>query len=121
MGMSVVVFTQSLGTAIILAASDTIFQTSLEGELSNQAPLADATAILNAGATHFRDIVSDRDLPGVLMAYSIAIGRVFYLAAGAAGLAVFTSLFLGWVDVRKKQRAGADLEEPRSESHVDKH
>lgn len=119
--MSVVVFTQSLGIAIVLAASDTIFQTSLVSELKNKAPLADAAAILSAGATHFRDIVSYRDLPGVLVAYSVAIGRVFYLTAGLAGLAVFTSLFLGWVDVRKKQGAATDVEQSHAESPADKH
>lgn len=108
--MSVVVFVQSLGIAIMLAVSDTVFQTSLESELDRQAPLADAAAIMKAGATHFRDIVNEQHLPGVLSAYSVAISRVFYIAAGVAGLAVFTSLFLGWVDIRKKQRDVADLE-----------
>ncbi|KAK4133710.1 hypothetical protein BT67DRAFT_404167 [Trichocladium antarcticum] len=120
-GMSVVVFTQSLGIAIVLAASDTIFQTSLVSELENKAPLADAAAILRAGATHFRDIVSYRDLPGVLVAYSVAIDRVFYLTAGLAGLAVFTSLFLGWVDVRKKQGPATDVEQSHAGSPADKH
>ncbi|KAK4233250.1 major facilitator superfamily domain-containing protein [Achaetomium macrosporum] len=105
-GMSIVVFVQSLGTAITLAVSDVIFQGSLESELSKQAPLADAAAIIAAGATSFRNIVNDRDLPGVLMAYSIAIDRVFYLVAGVSGLAVLTSLFLGWVNVRKEWETG---------------
>ncbi|AEO64425.1 uncharacterized protein THITE_2110561 [Thermothielavioides terrestris NRRL 8126] len=105
-GISIVVFAQSLGTSIMLAVSGAIFQTSLESELPKQAPFADAAAIIAAGATHFRDVVSDRDLPGVLAAHSIAIDRAFYLAAGVSGLVVFTSLFLGWVDVREKGVAG---------------
>jgi hypothetical protein len=109
-GMSIVVFVQSLGTAITLAVSDVIFQGSLVSELSKQAPLADAAAIVAAGATSFRNIVNDRDLPGVLMAYSIAIDRVFYLVAGVGGLAVLTSLFLGWVNVRKE--VGTSKNEP---------
>ena len=56
MGNSVVVFVQSLGTAITLAISDVIFEGSLESELPKQAPLADAAAIIAAGATHFRMI-----------------------------------------------------------------
>ena len=104
MGNSVVIFVQSLGTAITLAISDAIFQGSLQSELSKQVPLADATAIVAAGATHFRSIVQEQDLPGVLAAYSVSIGRVFYLAAGISGLGLITSLGMGWVDVSKKRR-----------------
>lgn len=106
MGNSIVIFIQTVGTAITLAASDAIFEGSLMSELPKQAPLADAAAIMAAGATQFRDIVSEHHLPGVLTAYSLAVDRVFYLAAAVSALGVFTSLFLGWVDVRKKQRRG---------------
>jgi hypothetical protein len=104
MGNSVVIFVQSLGTAITLAISDAIFQGSLQSELPKQAPSADAAAIVAAGATHFRSIVKEQDLSGVLAAYSISIGRVFYLAAGVSGLGLITSLGMGWVDVSKKRR-----------------
>ncbi len=103
MGNSIVMFAQSLGTAILLAASNAVFQGGLQSEIPKHAPLADAAAIIAAGATHFRNIVSEQDLPGVLVAYSLAIDRVFYLAAGVSGLAVFTSLFLGWINIRGQQ------------------
>ncbi|KAG7286456.1 hypothetical protein NEMBOFW57_008767 [Staphylotrichum longicolle] len=108
MGNSIVMFAQSLGTAILLAVSDTLFEGGLESELPKHAPLVDSSAVMAAGATHFRDIVSAQDLPGVLVAYSLAIDRVFYLAAGISGLAVFTSLFLGWVNIRHPQRPEND-------------
>jgi hypothetical protein len=106
MGNSIVIFVQTLGTAITLTVSSAIFQGSLKSELPKQAPLADAAALMAAGATRFRDIVGERDLSGVLTAYSLAIDRVFYLAAAVSGLGVFTSLFLGWVDVRRRERPG---------------
>ncbi|GAB1316134.1 Efflux pump afoB [Madurella fahalii] len=115
-GVSIVVFAQSLGNAIALAVSDAIFEGSLEAELRNRVPQADSAAIITAGATHFRSVVNEWDLPGVLMAYSIAIGRIFYLGAGVTGLAVFTSLFLGWVDIRKKKKADRDPEQPETGS-----
>lgn len=108
MGNSIVMFAQSLGTAILLAVSDTLFEGGLESELPKHAPLVDSSAVMAAGATHFRDIVSSQDLPGVLVAYSLAIDRVFYLAAGISGLAVFTSLFLGWVNIHHPLRPEND-------------
>lgn len=116
------VFVQSLGIAVVLAVSDTIFENSLASELRKRAPQADAAAIIAAGATHFRGLVSARDLPGVLAAYSLAVGRVFYLAAGVTGLAVFTSLFLGWVDVRKKKKGevGGDRDPEELKPYAEK-
>jgi hypothetical protein len=106
MGNSIVMFAQSLGTAVLLAASNAVFQGGLQAEIPKHAPHADATAIIVAGATRFRNIVSGRDLPGVLVAYSHAIDRVFYLAAGVSGLAVFTSLCLGWINIRSPRGPG---------------
>ncbi|KAH6842670.1 major facilitator superfamily domain-containing protein [Chaetomium sp. MPI-CAGE-AT-0009] len=105
MGNSVVIFVQSLGTAITLAISDAIFQGNLESGLSEQVPTADVAAIIAAGATHFRSIIDEQDLPGVLAAYSVSINRVFYLAAGVSGFGIITSLGMGWVNVSKKRPA----------------
>ncbi|KAK3292403.1 major facilitator superfamily domain-containing protein [Chaetomium fimeti] len=108
MGNSVVIFVQSLGTAITLAISDAIFQGSLQSQLSQQAPHADAAVIIAAGATHFRNIVEEQDLPGVLAAYSVSLNRVFYLAAGVSSLGLITSLGMGWVNVSKKRPVDND-------------
>ncbi|EAQ84790.1 hypothetical protein CHGG_08804 [Chaetomium globosum CBS 148.51] len=108
MGNSVVIFIQSLGTAITLAISDAIFHGSLLSELPKQAPSVDATAIVAAGATGFRSIVQEQDLPGVLAAFSVSISRVFYVATGVSGLGLITSLGMGWVDVSKKRRLADD-------------
>jgi len=92
----------------MLAISNAIFQGGLGSEIPKQAPHADVAAIIAAGATHFRSVVSKRDLPGVLAAYALSIDRVFYLAAGVSSLGVFTSLCLGWVDLRKKRSPGGN-------------
>jgi len=88
--------------AIALAVSGTIFDLTLVHDLTQRAPDVDPNSILDAGATHFWSIVAEKDLPAVLQSYNIAISHVFYMAAGITGLAVFTSLFMGWIDIRKK-------------------
>ncbi|EGS19997.1 uncharacterized protein CTHT_0044940 [Thermochaetoides thermophila DSM 1495] len=100
-GLSVVSFIQSLCVAIALAVSGTIFDLTLVHDLTQRAPDVDPNSILDAGATNFRSIVAPKDLPVVLQSYNIAISHVFYMAAGITGLAVFTSLFMGWIDIRK--------------------
>ncbi len=95
MGNAIVVFTQSLGTSVVLALSNMIFQEGLRVQLPIYAPAVNPAAIIAAGATHFRDIVSAKDLPGVLKAYSLAINHVFYPIIPLCGIAIVTSLYLG--------------------------
>ncbi|KAK3903976.1 major facilitator superfamily domain-containing protein [Staphylotrichum tortipilum] len=95
MGNSIVVFTQSLGTAVVLALSNMVFLEELRREIPIYAPAVDPTAVIAAGATRFRAIVPEQDLPGVLMAYSRAIGHIYYPIITISGMAIFTSLYLG--------------------------
>ncbi len=100
--MTLLVFSQSLGPAVLLSISNTIFGQSLKSQLPLQAPEANATAIIAAGATKFRDFTSPDDLPGVLVAYSNSVDHVFYLTA-TTGIVAFVAAFgMGWVDIRKK-------------------
>lgn len=43
-------------------------------------------------------------LSGVLIAYSISVGRVYYLAIGCSGVAFLFSFGMGWKDIRKKEK-----------------
>ncbi|KAF7553869.1 hypothetical protein G7Z17_g3328 [Cylindrodendrum hubeiense] len=101
--LAFIVWCQYIGPTIFLTLYNTIFYASLRSQLREQAPNADIEAILTAGATEFRKVASARDLPGVLIAYSNSLDRVFYLVA-AAGVVVFcTSWGMGWKDIRKSK------------------
>ncbi|KAH6617732.1 major facilitator superfamily domain-containing protein [Chaetomium sp. MPI-SDFR-AT-0129] len=121
MGNAIIIFVQSLGSAIALSVSDAIFQTNLVSEIALKAPHADAAAIIVAGATRFRSVVNEQDLPGVLEAYALSIDRVFYLAAGLSCLGMLTALGMGWVNISKKQRmrnAGIPLQDLSASQRV---
>ncbi|KAJ4372135.1 hypothetical protein N0V83_003908 [Neocucurbitaria cava] len=91
-----------------LSLYNVIFDTSLRSQLRAKAPNANPQAIINAGATHFRYIVDDGDLPGVLVAYSNSIDHVFYLTAALAGVASITGWGMSWKKISKKEKE--DLE-----------
>lgn len=100
------VFIQSLGAAILTTIANTIFDNSLVSQIGTQAPGVDAGAVLGAGATAFRKIVTPEQLPGVLEAFAISFRHTFYLAVGLA-FGMFVAAFgLGWYDVRKKDPVG---------------
>jgi hypothetical protein len=106
-GMAFVIFSQSLGPAIVLALSNVIFSASLKTQLAERAPNANATVIIDAGATAFRTYVSPSDLPGVLEAYANSIDRVFYLVASVAACGAIFLWGMGWHDLRRKPKPEA--------------
>ncbi|KAK7742342.1 hypothetical protein SLS53_004487 [Cytospora paraplurivora] len=100
--MAFLVWCQYIGPAIFLALYNTVFDTSLKSQLREQAPNADATAIIDAGATGFRSIVEPQDLQSVLRAYTNSLDIVFYLVAGAGAVSWFAAWGMGWKDIREK-------------------
>ncbi|EHK98547.1 putative HC-toxin efflux carrier TOXA [Glarea lozoyensis 74030] len=55
-------------------------------------------------------LVPSSDLPGVLVAYSKSIDRVFYLCAGASAGVFFASFGMGWKNIKpKKEVAEVDV------------
>lgn len=101
--MAVLTFTQGLGSSILITVANTIFDNSLASEIQSRAPGVSAGAVLAAGATAFRNVVPEEELPGVLEAYAISFDRVFYLMIGLAVVTFVTSWGLGWHDVRQKK------------------
>ena len=104
------VFSQNFGGAVMISLSQTIFSNSLRRDLPRYAPLVDAQAVIAAGSTEMRDLITDRvQLKGVLNAYSVAIDRIFYLCAGISVMSLVLSWWMGWIDVRvRKDDASSD-------------
>ena len=100
-GMATLVFFQTFGGALFLAVSDTDFTSSLVKALSTLEPPVDVQQIVQAGATRFREVVSQEDLPGVLLAYNMAVRNTFYLGAGAAVTFFVFAWGMGWKSVKK--------------------
>lgn len=98
-------FTQFMGIAVWLVVGNTIFGEVLRAKLVEYAPNVSVEMVIGAGATAFREIVSEADLPKVLLAYSKAGNAAFYLAVAAAVGAFLSAWGLGWVDIRKKKTA----------------
>lgn len=102
--MAFIIFTQSLGPAIALALCNLIFDSELRSQLPRQAPGANATAIIDAGATGFRSFVASNDLPGVLQAYANSLDRVFYLVTAMAACCGAVLWGMGWQNLKEKNK-----------------
>lgn len=102
-GLAMMMFLQGLMGSILINIANTVFDNSLLSEIRSKAPGVNAEAVLAAGATAFRQVVSPEQLPSVLEAYAISFDRVFYLVIGLTGAMFITSCGLGWHDVREKK------------------
>ncbi|WYZ44857.1 hypothetical protein EsH8_VIII_000173 [Colletotrichum jinshuiense] len=101
--MATLIFMQTFSGAVIITAAQTIFSEGLGNNLEKYAPSVDAQTVLAAGGTGFRTVVSEEELPGVLIAYAKSLSEVFYLCIAIGGLVFVFSWGMGWVDIRKKK------------------
>jgi hypothetical protein len=105
--MAFLIFLQNFGTSIGIVLSNTIFAQTLTKVIPQYAPSVSSQAALDAGsdADAVRCLVvgHEEELTGVLLAYSESLRNTFYFLVGLSGIAVVSSLGMGWVDVRKKK------------------
>lgn len=108
-GQAFLIFQQTFGGAFFLAIGQTLFNSSLEEALRKYAAGVDVQAIIHAGASGVRDVVSAQDLTSVLRAFNESVRHQFYLAAACSSITFFTCLGMGWNKVTKdKAKKEAD-------------
>ncbi|KAK3375827.1 major facilitator superfamily domain-containing protein [Lasiosphaeria ovina] len=100
MSLGFLIFLQFFSSSIVMAAANIIFYQGLRSKLAVDAPNVNAMQIIAAGATGFRKIVSEADLPGVLAAYSTSLDNVFILGIGVSAVMLFVTMFIPWMDIR---------------------
>ena len=101
-GTSVIVFLQTLGGALLVAICQNVFSNKLIDSIEELVPGLDPATIVNSGATGFRKIVSEADLPGVIMSYNNALTQTFIACAALAALSVVGALAVEWKSVKGK-------------------
>ncbi|KAJ3770649.1 putative major facilitator superfamily transporter [Lentinula raphanica] len=115
-GSSLVMLSTSLGGAVALSISQSIFNNDLLKELTKYAPSIDPDIVLNSGATQFSDLVPADALSGVLQAYSKAIDTVLIPPIAFAGLSLVLALGIERLNVKaRKQSANVTAESEKSE------
>lgn len=100
-GSALVVLFQLFGGAIFISCGQTIFTNRLMGALQRFAPEVDAEMVARWGAAELKHSVPVQSLDRVLQAYNYALVGTFYLGAAGALVAFFTSLGMGWRNLKK--------------------
>ncbi|ORY66156.1 major facilitator superfamily domain-containing protein [Pseudomassariella vexata] len=102
-GTSIIIFVQTLGGALFVSVAQSVFTNQLVKSLATYVPQLDPNIILVTGATALQNTVSAEDLPGVQLAYSIALTRAFLVAAGLAAFTIFGSALIPWKSMKGKK------------------
>lgn len=115
-GTAAVVAFQSLGGAIFVSVGNTILQNSLlNAGRNNMLPGVDVQAVIDAGAAEFRSKVTAEQLPALLAVYNKALQKVLIAAIPMAGLAMISSLFFEWRNVKDNRKNGDEEAAKRKE------
>ncbi|EON99790.1 putative mfs toxin efflux pump protein [Phaeoacremonium minimum UCRPA7] len=105
-------FFQSLGGAIFIAVSQTVFQNGLIDGISRDAPGLDAQIFINSGASQVRGILKSMHMEqyttAVLNAYWQGLRHSFFITVGCAAAAFLACLGLSWINIKQKQGGEAN-------------
>ncbi|KAH8662601.1 major facilitator superfamily domain-containing protein [Xylariales sp. PMI_506] len=102
-GIAATAFGATMGSAVWIVVSATLFQSRLVAELATYSPSANATLISNAGLSDIANIVGGDRLRDVLLGYDEAVAQTLYLPLGLAAATVLGSVFTEWRSLKKKQ------------------
>ncbi|KIW09810.1 hypothetical protein PV08_11911 [Exophiala spinifera] len=102
-GNAVAIFFNSLGGAISISIAQNIFSNGLVKEIPKYSEGVDPYTIINAGATHIREVTPPSQLAGVLKAYNIAVTNSYILAIACACIAFLLSFGFEWKSVKGRK------------------
>ncbi|KAF2105870.1 putative efflux pump antibiotic resistance protein [Lophiotrema nucula] len=105
---AIIIFAQSIGGALMLAASQGIFQNELIRLLRKSVPNLDPVAIINLGASEdAAKSLPPQSLDAILNAFVIALRHTFIICIPISGIAFVVSLFQPWFRYHKPEVAGS--------------
>ncbi len=100
--MAILILCQNLGCAIFLTVAQSIFSNNLRRHIVKDAMGVDASAVIAGSTRMVRKLVTPKQVPAVLSAYSKAIDVVMYLGLVIGVFAFVCAWNLGFKDIVKK-------------------
>lgn len=103
LGISVMLFAQSMGPAVAVAVAQVIFTNDLGDNVSGLVPGLDQQSIQAKGLTEIAMNVPKRAMEKVLVSVDSSLSTTFYLVVGLACATVIGSLGIEWKSVKEKR------------------
>lgn len=101
-GTAMIIFVQTLGGALFVTASQTVFTNKLIENIIKYVPDLDPQSVLAFGATNIRTSINPEWVDGVVMAYNDALTTSFLVATATASATILGALLTEWKSVKGK-------------------
>jgi hypothetical protein len=102
-GIAVLGFGATMGSAIWIVVSTALFQNRLITEVSSHSPATNATSLIHIGFSEIREIVGNERLRDVLLGYDEAVTQTLYVPVALTVATILSSICIEWHSVKKKQ------------------
>ncbi|KAK3942577.1 putative HC-toxin efflux carrier TOXA [Diplogelasinospora grovesii] len=93
---AIILFFQTVGGAFFVSAAQSAFVNKIISVAATTAPTVNPLMIIGTGATQIRNVFTDEQIPGILVAYMAGIKVAFAIAIAGVGMAFAISLFSSW-------------------------
>ncbi|KAL8682709.1 MAG: hypothetical protein Q9186_001305 [Xanthomendoza sp. 1 TL-2023] len=93
---ALVLFFQTLGGSLFVAAGQTAFENRLISSLPQNAPGVDPGEVILVGATALRQTYSGAELQGIIASYLSGIHLAFAISIASIGLSLLAAVFAPW-------------------------
>ena len=99
-GMSVVIFAQTLGQAIFISVVGSVINNEILSGFKASLPGVDLGDVLDKGATELQNVLPAADVGLVKQIYNTAITRTFYICVAMAGVSLVAACLMEWKSVK---------------------
>lgn len=101
-GTAIIMFSQTLGGALFISVGQNVFSNQLVRNLQAVVPDLDPRIVTLTGATAIKEVVEERFLKGVLIAYNDALTQTLYVSVATACLSLVGAAFVQWKSMKGK-------------------
>jgi EmrB/QacA subfamily drug resistance transporter len=102
-GTSIVTFMQTLGGALFVSVSQSVFTNKLVEYVAKYVPDLDPAVVISTGATAIQKSINPAQLGGVTKAYSDALTQTFTVFVALSALSIVGALVIEWKSVKGKK------------------
>lgn len=106
--ISTSVLFQQLGPVLFIAVSQSLILNQLLPQIRTINPDLTAIDIMQAGSTGLKTLVTEAQLPTVLVSYANSLDLIFKMTAGLSMVAFVLALGVEWKNIKIDQKKNAE-------------
>lgn len=95
---------QQLGPVLFIAVSQSVILNQLLPQMQAINPDLTALDIIRAGSTGLKTLVTETQLPAVLVSYANSLDMIFKITAGLSTIAIILAFGVEWKNIKRDKK-----------------